>query len=107
MAKQPLISIITVVFNGLDVLPKTITSVIGQSYSRIEYILIDGASTDGTTAYLSSHQDWFSYWVSEPDSGLYDAMNKGLDQANGDFCLFLNAGDAFYSPDSLARMVGL
>lgn len=102
---KPLISIITVVYNGLVVLPRTIASVVGQSYPRLEYILIDGGSTDGTPAYLSANQDYFSYWLSEPDTGLYDAMNKGLDQASGDFCLFLNAGDLFYAHDSLEQMV--
>lgn len=105
MDKKPLISIITVVYNGLQLLPRTIASVRGQSYQELEYIMIDGGSTDGTPSYLATHQNWFHYWVSEPDAGLYDAMNKGLDRASGDFCLFLNAGDLFYAPDSLEKMV--
>lgn len=102
---QPLISIITVVYNRRTTLPLTLDSVAGQTHDRIEYIIIDGGSTDGTMALLEERQAEFAVLVSEPDKGLYDAMNKGLDRATGDFCLFLNAGDAFYAADSLERLV--
>lgn len=102
---EPLISIITVVYNRRATLPLTLDSVVGQTHGRIEYIVIDGGSTDGTMALLEERQAELAVLVSEPDKGLYDAMNKGLDRATGDFCLFLNAGDAFYATDSLAQLV--
>ena len=102
---EPLISIITVVYNRHGTLPLTLDSVAGQTYDRIEYIVIDGGSTDGTMALLEERQAELAVLVSEPDGGLYDAMNKGLDRATGDFCLFLNAGDAFYAPESLSQLV--
>jgi len=104
---KPLISIITVVYNRRETLTLTLDSVVGQTYRQIEYIIIDGGSTDGTLALLEERQAEFAVLVSEPDQGLYDAMNKGLDQATGDFCLFLNAGDAFYAADSLAQLVAV
>ncbi len=105
MNKSPLISIITVVYNRRTTLPLTLASVFGQTYPHVEYIIIDGASTDGTVEYLEQYRSQLGYFASAPDAGLYDAMNKGLDRATGDFCLFLNAGDAFYTPDSLAELV--
>jgi glycosyltransferase involved in cell wall biosynthesis len=102
-----LISIITVVYNRRATLPLTLDSVAGQTHRAIEYIVIDGGSTDGTLALLEERQAEFAVLISEPDRGLYDAMNKGLDEATGDFCLFLNAGDAFYAADSLAQLVAV
>ena len=101
----PLISIITVVYNRCATLPITLDSVEGQTYKQVEYIIIDGGSTDGTLELLEQRKSEFSVLISEPDEGLYDAMNKGLDRATGDFCLFLNAGDAFYTNTSLSELV--
>ncbi len=92
---KPLISIITVVYNGEKFLEKTIQSVINQTYKNIEYIIIDGGSTDGTVDIIKKYEDQIDYWVSERDGGIYDAMNKGIDKANGVGLLFLNAGDYF------------
>ncbi len=89
----PLISIITVVFNSVDFIEKTIKDVINQSYPNIEYIIIDGGSTDGTVEVLRQYNEFIEYWVSESDRGLYDAMNKGMKSATGDYLWFINSGD--------------
>ena len=91
--KLPVFSIITVTFNAEKVLKKTILSVINQTYKNIEYIIIDGASQDGTVSIIRQYESKISYWTSEPDKGIYDAMNKGLQIATGDYVWFLNAGD--------------
>lgn len=100
--KAPLFSIITVTFNAEKLLERTMSSVFRQSYPDIEYIIIDGASQDGTLDIIKRHAGQLAYWVSEPDKGLYDAMNKGLRQASGDYVLFLNAGDTLQRPDTIA-----
>jgi glycosyltransferase involved in cell wall biosynthesis len=93
------ISIITVVYNGEKYLEDSIKSVINQTYSNIEYIIIDGGSTDGTLDIIKRYEDKIDYWVSEKDKGIYDAMNKGIKVSNGIFINFLNAGDKFVSND--------
>lgn len=93
ITKEPLISVITVVRNGRDVIERTILSVLGQRYGHLEYIVIDGGSTDGTVDIIRKYTDRISCWVSEPDAGIYDAMNKALDRARGEGHLFINAGD--------------
>ena len=95
MQINPKISIITVVFNGEKFLEETIQSVISQTYDNIEYIIIDGGSTDGTIDIIKKYEDKLSYWISEPDGGIYNAMNKALKISTGDGILFLNAGDYF------------
>ena len=95
------ISIITVVFNSESALEKTIKSIKEQSYSDIEYIIIDGGSTDGVLDVIKENEKCVSYWCSEPDNGIYDAMNKGLKKTTGDYVWFLNAGDEIYSHDTL------
>lgn len=100
--KAPLFSIITVTFNAEKLLERTMSSVFRQSYPDIEYIIIDGASQDGTLDIIKRHAGQLAYWVSEPDKGLYDAMNKGLRQASGDYVLFLNAGDTLQRSDTIA-----
>ncbi len=95
MTNQPLISIITVVYNGKAFLEQTIQSVVNQSYKNIEYIIIDGGSTDGTVDIIKKYEDNIDYWISEKDDGIYDAMNKGLKVSTGKGVLFLNAGDYF------------
>lgn len=90
----PLVTIITVTFNTEKQLESTIQSVITQSYENIEYIIIDGGSTDGTVDIIKKHQHRIKYWVSETDRGIYDAMNKGWAAAKDDsYILFLGAGD--------------
>ena len=96
--KSPVFSIITVTYNAAKVLENTILSVINQTYGGIEYILIDGASSDGTVSIIRKYESDIAYWVSEPDKGLYDAMNKGLQIATGDYVWFLNAGDELQHP---------
>ena len=105
MPNTPKISIITVVYNSVDLLSGTIESVIGQTYPLIEYIVVDGGSKDGTVAIIEKYVDHISQWISEPDNGLYDAMNKGLKMATGDFVWFMNAGDHIYTPDTLDKMI--
>ena len=89
----PLISIITVVFNGEKYLEQTIQSVIKQSYKNIEYIVIDGASTDGSLEIINKYDDKIDCWLSEKDKGIADAMNKGISQASGEYILFLHSDD--------------
>ena len=94
---KPLITVITVVFNGAQHLEETILSVIGQTYDNVEYIIIDGGSTDGTLDIIRKYEHAVDYWMSEKDEGIYDAMNKGIDLASGEWSNFMNAGDRFYS----------
>ena len=104
MNRLPKISIVTVVFNDRDHIGRTIDSVINQTYEHIEYIIVDGKSTDGTLDVISGH-DQIDVVISEPDSGLYDAMNKGLKAATGDYIWYLNSGDQVYSGETVERMV--
>jgi len=90
---EPLISVITVVRNGEDGIEGTVRSVIDQSYENIEYIVLDGASSDGTLDIVKRYEGRIDYWMSEPDSGVYDAMNKAVRVASGDWIYFLGAGD--------------
>ena len=99
------VSVITVVYNGLELLPGTMESVWAQTYPHIEYIIIDGNSTDGTRELIEQHSVKINHWVSEPDRGLYDAMNKGIQAATGDFLWFVNAGDRIFAPDTLEKVV--
>lgn len=99
----PLISIVTVVFNGAAHIGQTIASVLGQTYGNVEYIIIDGGSTDGTLDIVRKHEDRIDCWISEPDSGIYEAMNKGVRLARGELIGLLNADD-FYEPDALERV---
>jgi len=92
-----LITVITVVLNGAKTLEETIQSVINQTYPNVEYIIIDGGSTDGTLDIIKKHENYIDYWVSEKDGGIYDAMNKGIDLVNGEFVNFMNSGDLFYN----------
>lgn len=99
-----LISIITVTYNASETVAKTMQSVASQSFSLYEHIIIDGASTDETLEIVKKHSTPRTLVFSEPDKGLYDAMNKGLDRAKGEYVIFLNAGDAFASTDTLSRV---
>ena len=93
--KAPLISVITVVYNGASTLKKTIDSVAKQNYLNIEYIIIDGGSTDNTVQIIEEYSHRINFWISEKDNGIYDAMNKGIRLAKGDWIYFLNADDKF------------
>jgi len=89
------VTIVTVTYNAQEYLEQTIKGVIEQDYKNIEYIIIDGASTDDTVEIIKRYEKYISYWVSEPDNGVYDAMNKGIDIATGELVNFMNAGDSF------------
>lgn len=89
------ISVITVSFNAASCIEKTIKSVISQKYNNFEYIVVDGKSTDGTVKIIQKYHTHISKWVSEPDTGIYNAMNKAVRMANGEYCIFMNAGDMF------------
>ena len=104
MHKKPIVSVITVCYNSAEMLQRTIKSLRLQSYSEIEYIVIDGASKDNTLQIIKENQDIINLWISETDNGLYYAMNKGLELASGDYVIFINAGDMFYSPDTLEKV---
>lgn len=91
------LSIITINYNNSQGLRRTIESVIGQSFRNIEYIIIDGGSIDGSKDIIEEYEDYISYWVSEPDSGIYNAMNKGIRASHGEYLLFLNSGDVLHN----------
>lgn len=101
MIDTPKVSVITVVFNGLEEFKVTFQSVLNQTYKSIEFVVIDGASKDGTLEFIAANADKINFWKSEKDKGIYDAMNKGIEAATGDYLLFLNAGDTFYSSTTL------
>ena len=102
--KYPLVSVITVTLNAVNCIDKTINSVINQSYPNIEYIILDGGSTDGTLDIVKEYSKFITSWQSEPDNGLFDAMNKGLKLAAGEYVNFMNAGDIFYSSEAIASL---
>ena len=101
---KPLISVVTIVYNGERHLEQTIRSVVGQSYGNIEYILVDGGSTDGTLDIIRKYEDRIDYWISEPDRGISDAMNKGTRLATGDIVAHLHADD-YYPDESVVSSV--
>lgn len=103
MMVNPLISVITVCYNAKETIENTILSVINQCYNNVEYVIIDGASTDGTLNLIKKYDSKISYWISEPDKGIYDAMNKATKVATGDFLFFLNSDDVFYNNDVLSE----
>lgn len=99
-----LFSVITINYNHVDGLRRTINSVVQQSCKDFEYIIIDGASTDGSIDAIKENQEHIDYWVSESDGGIYPAMNKGVKAAHGDYCIFMNSGDEFYSADVIKNI---
>lgn len=101
---MPLISIIVAVYNGAKTLQQCIDSVAHQTYPNRELIIIDGGSKDGTVGILTENSDKINYWISEPDRGVYNAWNKGLSQAKGDWICFLGADDYFWNAQVLERM---
>lgn len=101
----PKFTVITITYNAESVLENTIRSVASQTYQQIEYIIVDGASKDGTMEIVKKYNKYISNVVSEPDKGLYDAMNKGITMATGDYLCFLNAGDRFHENDTLQQII--
>jgi len=101
----PLVTVITVTFNAKAMLEPTIRSVLEQTYDNIEYIVVDGGSHDGTVAIIQQYDFAIDLWLSESDKGLYDAMNKGIRRASGDWLNFLNAGDTFDSASTIRTLV--
>ena len=102
---HPKFSIITVTYNAAKVLEDTIQSIVTQTYKNLEYIIVDGGSTDETLDIIHKYQEHITTVISEPDQGLYDAMNKGIKLATGDYLCFLNAGDGLHEDDTLLQMV--
>ena len=104
MSSLPLVSIITVVYNGEKYLEQTIESVLNQTYKNIEYIIIDGGSKDGTLEIINKYEKQLAYWTSEPDNGLYDAMNKGIKLAKGELVGLINSDD-WYEHNAIELIV--
>jgi glycosyltransferase involved in cell wall biosynthesis len=101
---QPILSVITIVYNNVNDIERTMLSVLGQTYPNIEYILIDGLSKDGTLDVIKRYEKRIAKFISEKDDGIYDAMNKGLELATGDFVIFMNSGDEFYDAETVAAV---
>lgn len=101
---RPILSIITIVYNNAKDIERTMLSILNQSYTNIEYIVIDGASTDGTLDIIRKYENRIATLISEKDKGIYDAMNKGLAQATGDYVLFMNSGDEIYELDTVEKV---
>lgn len=101
---QPVLSVVTVVYNNVKDIERTMLSVLGQSYPAIEYIVIDGLSSDGTLQVIERHAAKLAKLISEKDKGIYDAMNKGIAAATGDYIIFMNSGDEFYGNDTVAQV---
>lgn len=101
-----LVSIITVNFNHFEGLKRTYESIVSQTFTDYEWIVIDGGSTDGSREFIEQHQDRFAYWCSEKDNGIYHAMNKGIRQAKGEYLNFMNAGDTFACSEALSLVFG-
>ena len=101
---NPMVSVITVCYNCVGTIERTIQSVVVQDYDNIEYIVIDGGSTDGTVDIIKRYANKISFWSSEPDKGIYDAMNKGIKRAHGEWIHFRNSGDYFLSKHTVSEV---
>lgn len=97
------LSVITVNYNDRDGLISTIQSIVGQTFKDYEYIIIDGGSTDGSVEVVRQNEENITYWISEPDKGIYNAMNKAIKVASGEYCIFMNSGDCFYTHDVIEK----
>ena len=98
------LSIITINYNDVHGLQKTINSVLSQTWKDYEWIIIDGGSTDGSKELIEKYQQHFSFWCSEPDKGIYNAINKGIAHAHGDYIQFLHSGDYLFEPTTLEKV---
>jgi glycosyltransferase involved in cell wall biosynthesis len=98
---RPFLSVITVVYNNVKDVERTMLSVLNQTYPNIEYLVIDGKSTDGTLGIIEKYRDRLAVFISEKDTGIYNAMNKGLALAKGEYVVFMNSGDEFYEKDTV------
>lgn len=103
-AGQPILSVITIVYNNVKDIERTILSVVGQTYQHIEYIIVDGLSNDGTLDVIHKYENGIARIISEKDEGIYDAMNKGLAVAKGDYVVFMNSGDEFFDNETVAAV---
>ena len=101
------LSVITINYNNKEGLKKTIESVVSQIYQDFEYIVVDGGSTDGSIDIIREYDKHIDFWISEPDRGIYNAMNKGIKFSHGEFCLFLNSGDCLLSSTSISQVFPL
>jgi glycosyltransferase involved in cell wall biosynthesis len=99
------LTIVTINYNNLEGLQRTLDSIVNQTWREFEYIVIDGGSSDGSAAYIASQSEHIDYWVSETDNGIYNAMNKGINMATGDYILFINSGDELYSNSILEEVI--
>lgn len=107
MSIRPKISVITVVYNGAPLIGRTLKSIVSQTYTNIEYIIIDGASSDDTLKIIEPYKSKIALLHSGKDEGIYDAMNKGLKDATGDYVLFMNAGDELYDSDTIEKIFNI
>lgn len=103
--KKPLVSIVTITFNSERFLEQTFQSVMGQDYPNIEYVIVDGGSTDGTVDIIKKHEDRIAKWVSEPDDGISDAMNKGITMSTGEIIGMIHSDDYYADPTVIGRVV--
>jgi len=101
---NPALSVITIVYNNVKDIERTMLSVLNQTYPNIEYIVVDGLSKDGTLEVINRYKTQIAKLISEKDEGIYDAMNKGLDAATGDYVIFMNSGDEFYEPGTVEKV---
>ncbi|MEB0264085.1 MULTISPECIES: glycosyltransferase family 2 protein [unclassified Mucilaginibacter] len=101
---KPVLSVITIVYNNACDIERTMLSVLDQTYDTVEYIVIDGASNDGTLEIIKRYENRIAKLINEKDKGIYDAMNKGLALATGDYVIFMNSGDEFYANDTVAKV---
>ena len=101
---RPTLSVITIVYNNVRDIERTMLSVLNQTYPQIEYIVVDGASTDGTLDIIKRYENRVAKFISEKDNGIYDAMNKGLKLATGNYVIFMNSGDEFYATDTVEKV---
>lgn len=101
---KPTLSVITIVYNNVKDIERTMLSVLNQTYPNIEYIIIDGASKDGTKDIIYNYKHRLAQFISEPDKGIYDAMNKGMALATGDYILFMNSGDEIYATETVSEV---
>ncbi|NJO90458.1 MAG: glycosyltransferase [Chloroflexia bacterium] len=100
------LSIITINLNNARGLEKTIKSVVNQTYSNVEYIVVDGGSIDNSVNIIKSYEKSIEFWISEKDNGIFHAMNKGIEKATGDYLLFLNSGDCLFSTTVIEKVFG-